>query len=235
VLLDDPVVEPKNIGFMVTSPIPNQWIRVLGSLSGTPNYDWLLREVFNCQEYSDINDLYDEIGEAVLGVPPGANKVLYLPFIHGERSPFVNPHATACFVGIREKTTRIDMARAIFEGVALAARHNLDSIGKTIEEIVVTGGGSSNCGWCQIFADVTRANIRVPAKKELGTLGAAIIAAKGLGTIDDFSFTSDNESEDLVYFPDESNEDFYAGLYDLYIRTIEGMQDYYRQRHELFK
>ncbi len=234
ILMDQPKSEPANVGFMLRSPLQNQWVRVMGSLSGTPNLDWILRELYQSTQCPNMEMLYKEIKEQVAKTPPGANKVLFLPFIHGERSPFVSPHATASFLGIRENTKKADMLRAVYEGVALAARHNLDSVVGEVREMVLTGGGSNDSVWCQILADITGAKIRVSSQKELGTLGAAIMAAKGIGAIDSFCF-EDQVLDEQYYTPNPKNREFYNKLYDLYISTVEQIQDYWRKRYELFK
>lgn len=233
ILVDKPVSEPENIGFMLSSPIPNQWLRVLGSLSGTPNLDWFLREVYKDEQSKDLGLLYSQIQKDVEGTPVGANKVLFLPFLHGERSPFVNANATSAFLGIREKTTKADMARAVFEGVALAAKHNLESVNANFDEMIVTGGGSNNPAWCQIFADVTGAKISVSGKKELGTLGAAIIAAKGVHAIDNFRLGDIDKEAECNYLPNKENSKYYSKLYKVYLSAIEQMEIYWKKRQEL--
>ena len=234
VLLDSPSLKPAGVGFMLKSPIPGQFVKVMGSLSGTPNLDWYLREFFERPDENNPKAIFKEIEAIVKNVPPGANKVLFLPFLRGERSPFVNPNATASFFGLREKTTKGDMLRAVYEGVALAIRHNLTSVECNVKEIIVTGGGSADATWCQIFADVTGAVIRVPNRGELGTLGAAIMAAKGVGAIDGFAFDDSEIKEVLTYKPDKNNYRFYSDLYTLYLSTVEMMGSYWEQRNKLF-
>ena len=234
VLIDKPVSEPADVGFMLTSPLENQWVRVLGSLSGTPNLDWFLRELYGSEYQGDMKALYRQIEKDVLSVPPGANKVMYLPFIHGERSPFVNSHATSNFLGMRENTTKADMLRAVYESIGFATKHNLSSVHAEVNEMLVTGGGSNDSAWCQIIADITGARIRVPKQKELGTLGAAIAAAKGVGDLDGVAFRARRAQEERVYVPDGETRAFYTELYELYLLAVNQMQPYWKKRYEIY-
>jgi len=235
VLMDSPVSEPADVGFMLTSPLEHQWVRVLGSLSGTPNLDWFLREGYDSLYRDDMGSLYRQIQDDVRKVPIGANGVSFLPFIHGERSPFVNSRATSGFLGIREKTTRADMLRAIYESIGFAAKHNLSSVHARVQEMLVTGGGSNDETWCQIIADITGAVIRVPHQKELGTLGAAIAAARGVGALDALAFTPNELRRERIYTPDSENHARYEELYELYLLSVEQMLPYWEKRNKIYR
>ncbi|MBN2858764.1 MAG: carbohydrate kinase [Sphaerochaetaceae bacterium] len=235
ILMDRPVSEPADVGFMLTSPLEHQWVRVLGSLSGTPNLDWFLRELYDSLHCVDMGAMYRQIQGEVESVPVGANGVSFLPFIHGERSPFVNAHATSSFLGIREKTTRADMLRAVYESIGFATKHNLSSVDAQVQEMLVTGGGSNDDVWCQLIADITGAKIRVPDQKELGTLGAAIAAARGVGVLDALAFVSSEKRKERIYTPDGLNHARYEKLYELYLLAVDRMMPYWDKRNEIYR
>ncbi len=120
--------------------------------------------------------------------PPGANGVLFLPYLTGERAPFVAPDATGSFLGLRATSTSGDMARAVLEGIAFSLRHCLDETGIAERAgFVVTGGGARSDLWRQILADVMGVSIHSPAEDELGLLGAARLGAHAIGALDAFA------------------------------------------------
>jgi xylulokinase len=110
---------------------------------------------------------------------PGAQGIIYLPFLDGERVP-VLPEASGAFFGLNSRNTRPEnIARSVLEGVALNLSYGwrrLASLGIGAEELRATGGGSNSSLWLRIIADVLRAPVAVPAEREAAAYGAAIQA-----------------------------------------------------------
>ncbi|TME34423.1 MAG: xylulokinase, partial [Chloroflexi bacterium] len=131
----------------------------------------------------DRADVASLIAEAA-ALPPGANGLLFLPYLAGERSPIWDPHARGAFVGLTLGHRAPHLARAIMEAAALALRQVATPIlaaGLRIEELRVTGGTAGNEAWNQIKADVLGIRVAVPEVREAALLGAAVMAAVGLG------------------------------------------------------
>lgn len=97
---------------------------------------------------------YDAVHHLVLSSAPGANGVLCLPYLVGERFPVMNPAIRGAYVGIAPTTTRADLARAALEGVAFSIRQGMESFDAPASEITLIGGGARESAWCQIMADV---------------------------------------------------------------------------------
>ena len=123
------------------------------------------------------------------GVEAGSNGLYYLPYLMGERSPRWNPEARGAFVGLKMETSRAEIFRSVYEGVAF----NLEIILKLVmgnlelKDIVMTGGGAKSRVWCQIFADIYNLSIKIPNHIEEATsIGAAVTAGVGLGVYDSF-------------------------------------------------
>jgi xylulokinase len=110
---------------------------------------------------------------------PGAEGIIYLPYLDGERVP-VLPEASGAFFGLTSRNTRPEnIARAVLEGVALNLRYGwrrLEALGIRAEEMMATGGGSNNPAWLRIIADVLRVPVSVPEEREAAAYGAAIQA-----------------------------------------------------------
>ena len=98
---------------------------------------------------------------------PGANGVLCLPYLVGERFPVMNPSIRGAYVGISPDTTRADLVRAVLEGVAFSIRQGMESFDTAPEEISLIGGGAREPAWCQIMADVLGSAITVFANADI--------------------------------------------------------------------
>lgn len=122
---------------------------------------------------------HNEFDEAVLGVKPGADGLLLLPYLEGERTPNY-PDATGVFFGMRRETFNVGhMGRAAMEGVALSLNFGLNQLrrlGLSPKEIRVTGGGAKSKVWRQIMADVFDVSVVTVVGEEGAAYGAAIQA-----------------------------------------------------------
>ena len=118
----------------------------------------------------------------------GENRVFYLPYLMGERSPHNNPDARAMFIGMSMDTTREDMTQAVLEGVAFGLRDSLEvarSLGIKIERTKICGGGAKSPLWKKIIANVMNLKVDVVENEEGPALGGAMLAAVGCGEYPD--------------------------------------------------
>jgi len=130
----------------------------------------------------DVHDLL-EAGAATVGA--GAEGVLFLPYLMGERSPVWDGRASGAFVGLSLYHRRDHLYRAVLEGVTFALRHNIDagvkSAARLDERLVVVGGAARSDLWMQIIADVTARPVYTIAQEVEAAMGAALLAAYGVG------------------------------------------------------
>jgi xylulokinase len=120
--------------------------------------------------------------------PPGADGVVFLPYLAGERSPIWDPGATGAFVGLTLAHGRGHLARAILEASAFAIRHVAEPMlaaGVTVTAMRACGGPARSETWNQIKADVTGFPVLVPAVLETAVLGSAMLGAVGIGACPD--------------------------------------------------
>jgi xylulokinase len=126
-----------------------------------------------------------QLEEAIRTVPPGADGLLFLPYLQGERTPNL-PRGTGVFHGLTTRTmTPAHMARATMEGVTLGLAyglHRMRTLGILPTEIRLTGGGSKSATWRQICADVFSCRVVTLAESEGAALGAAIQALAAADT-----------------------------------------------------
>ena len=137
------------------------------------------------EEQPDVFKIFDQIARRV---PPGSNGVLYTPWIWGERAPVDDGALRAGLFNLSLDSTREDIVRAFFEGVALNTRWLLGPVRKflrrPVDRINLVGGGGQSDVWCQIMADVLGVTVRrVRDPIQANARGAALIAAAGLGEI----------------------------------------------------
>jgi len=114
----------------------------------------------------------------------GSNGVIFLPYLMGERTPYADPDAKGCFMGLNMHVKRGDLTRAVLEGVSFGLRDSLEilkDLNIPIHQIRVIGGGSKSGLWKQIIADVFNHRIVEINTNQGGALGAAILAAVGSG------------------------------------------------------
>ena len=126
----------------------------------------------------------DRLLEEAAATPPGADGVVFLPYLAGERSPMWDPTATGVFAGLTLAHHRGHLARAIIEASALAIRHvtrPMLEAGVRVTAMRACGGPARSDAWNQVKADVTGFEVLVPSVLETAVLGSAILGAVGIG------------------------------------------------------
>lgn len=114
----------------------------------------------------------------------GRNRVFFLPYLMGERSPINDTNARSTFIGMTMDTTRQDMTLAMLEGVAFGIRDSVEvakKIGVKIERSKICGGGAKSPLWRKIFANVLNMNIDIVETEEGPGYGGAVLAAVACG------------------------------------------------------
>ncbi len=120
----------------------------------------------------------------VAATPPGADGLVFLPYLAGERSPLWEPSARGVFAGLTLGHGRAHLARAIVEASALAIRHvagPMLAAGVQVTEMRACGGPARSDIWNAIKADITGFTVAVPAVLETAVMGSAILGAVGIG------------------------------------------------------
>ncbi|TVX96250.1 xylulokinase [Cohnella terricola] len=197
---------------------PNGTMQAAGA-----SYQWL-RDQLYAQEHLSAKQVqtsvYDLMNEEAAASQPGANKLIYLPYLMGERSPRWNPNARGAFVGMHIKHSRGDMARAVMEGVAFNLKIVLDTFqreGIPIDRMWVLGGGAKGKLWRQILADIYEVEITVPALlEEAPSMGAAVAGGVGVGLLKDFSAAKQWVRQKEAIAPDKTNYPIYRQMYDVF-------------------
>lgn len=144
-------------------------------LSAASCNKWWMDEIIGTKDYRKEQAAIDKLGE---------NKVYFLPYLMGERSPHNNPNARGTFIGLTMDTTRADMTQAVLEGVAFAIRDSFEvakSLGIKIERTKICGGGAKSPLWRKIIANVLNIKVDIIKAEEGPALGGAMLAAVANG------------------------------------------------------
>lgn len=177
-----PVLEPEGRIHTFCHAIPDRW-HVMGVTQGAGLSLRWFREQFGAGK-EDGRDPYDRLGEEAAKTPPGADGLLWAPYLMGERTPHLDPNARGALVGITAQHRRGHVIRAILEGVAFSLRDSLTlfrEIGVPIESIRLSGGGARSAVWQQIQADIYGMPVELVEADEGAAYGAALLAAVGVG------------------------------------------------------
>lgn len=153
--------------------------------------------------------LYDHMCESIKDSPAGSGGVLFTPWLHGNRCPFEDSNARGMFFNISLDTGKRKLIRAVLEGIAYHTRWMLEASEKknpVSDTIRFVGGGALSSLTCQIMADITGHQIEtVEAPQNVGSFGAAVCCAIGLGNIKDFDAVKKFIPVKAVYTPDTEN------------------------------
>ncbi len=128
---------------------------------------------------------YDVLTAEAAQVSPGSDGLLWTPYLLGERTPHLDSHARAAFVGLTAGHTRGHLARAVMEGVAYSLRDSFSLFAEMhvpVKGVRLGGGGARSCLWREIQANIYGYPCDVLVAEEGGAYGAALLAGVGAGT-----------------------------------------------------
>lgn len=179
-----PALDPQGRVHTFCHAIPGRW-HVMGVTQGAGLSLRWFRDQFGASsdEIAD-GDPYDSLTAEATRVPPGADGLLWAPYLMGERTPHLDPHARAALVGLTASHTRAHVVRAILEGVAFSLRDSLEilkELNVPCETIRLGGGGARSELWRQIQADVYGHEVETMAAEEGAAYGVAILAGVAAG------------------------------------------------------
>ena len=181
---DRPALDPSGRVHTFCHLVPGHW-HVMGVTQAAGlSLRWFRDRLDVGANADDGVDPYDRLTQEALRVPPGADGVMWAPYLMGERTPHLDPNARAALVGLSASHTRAHIIRAILEGVAFSLRDSLTilrEMGMPVESIRLGGGGARSGLWQQIQADVYGQPVELMVAEESAAYGAALLAAVGAG------------------------------------------------------
>ena len=159
------------------------WYKMGATLSAGQSLRWLRDNVFRLEG----EGAYQKMTAWASEVPPGARRLIFLPYLSGERSPLMDPLARGMFLGLTLQHGRPELVRAVLEGVTFScyeACRVLIETGASPARVILAGGGARSPLWGQIVADVFNLPVQRLKTTEQSALGAVLLAGAGIGLLD---------------------------------------------------
>ncbi|MBC8445713.1 MAG: xylulokinase [Chloroflexi bacterium] len=163
--------------------------------------------------------------------PAGANGLIFLPYLLGERSPRWNPRARGAFIGLTIRHTRADMIRAVLEGITMNLRVILDAFraqGAQIDAMRLIGGGARGRFWNRMMADVYGMPVhRLAILEEATSMGAALAGGVGVGLYSDFTMIETMNQVAEIIEPDPAAQAAYEQIYPIFEAAYQALVPVY--------
>jgi xylulokinase len=219
---------------------PDRWIIAGEMETGGGALMWF-RDAF-CQEEArqakaQGMSTYQLLSQMVDSVEPGSDRLIFAPWLSGERAPVLDHYARGAWVGLNLGHTKAHLARSIMEGVAYHLRwicEVMEHTGLDIGRIHAIGGGSTSATWTQIISDITGRPLHiVDNAQEAGAMGAALTVAVGLGVYPSVDSIDDLIGIRRVVEPATDHSRRYQGLYEEYRALYDGLSPTFRRMHEV--
>lgn len=233
-------IDPKGRVHTFCCAVPNCW-HVMGVTQGAGlSLKWF-RDNF-CQAEKDTAkgmgvDEYYLMDKEAEAVPIGANRLLYLPYLMGERTPHLDPNARGMFFGLSAMHTKRDMLRGVMEGVAYSLRDCMEicrEMGINVSDMMACGGGGTSPLWRQMLADLYACPVKTAASKEGPALGVAILAMVGAGIYESVPEACEKIiGADKIQQPIDDNIPQYEKYYRLYTQIYPALKDKFALLAEL--
>ena len=233
------------IGLTVEKPLVDSEMRTMNWAHCVPGYlhpsgtmqtagasfKWLAEQL--CGEEAAAareggGSVYARIDEAVARVPAGANGVLFLPYMLGERTPWWDPEAHGAFLGLSLASTRADLMRAVMEGVAMSLGLIADIFREQVpvEALTVIGGGARSAVWRQVLADACGCPVQtLTSRAEATSMGAAVIGGVACGLFKDFGAVDRFVAPEETVVPDAARVALYRRRRALMEQAYRGLVD----------
>lgn len=219
------------------SALPGMWTLISCLPAAGLSLEWLRTISFHpgVEGPDPSANSFKAMDSMAAAVPAGAEGLLFLPYLTGVRTPYLDPEARGSFVGLNDIHGRSHLVRAVLEGVAFGMRSCLDSMrseAAPVKEMVLCGGGASSPLWRGIIADVYGMAIATLKEDEVTALGAAILAAVGVGAWDSVGEAVENmvhKEKTHAFDPDKhrtytAHYALFKGLYPALKDTFSGLQ-----------
>jgi len=233
---DSLAIDPKGRVHTFCCAVPGAW-HVMGVVQAAGlSLKWF-RDTFCTAEMETAAqmgvDSYQLMDVEAAKSPIGSNRLLYLPYLMGERTPHLDPDCRGVFFGLSAMHGKRDLMRAVFEGVSFALNdclNVLDEMGVKPAQMLATGGGGRSEFWRQMLADVYDCKVVTTNSKEGPALGVAILAGVGAGL-----YTSVKEACDRMIrisgeqLPIAENQPAYAKYYEQYKALYPDMKDAFKR------
>jgi xylulokinase len=199
---------------------------------------WMAEQLYSSDKpNSNIGDVYALMDERAAQIPPGSGYLIFTPWMYGERAPIADCNVRSSFLNLSAEHTRDHLLRAVYEGIAYNIRWIVEIVEKqfkfSLPQLRVIGGGAKAAPLMQILADVTQRRVEtVRNPQEAGAVGAALVAAVGLGIYPNFEALKKVVNADRAFEPEQKNRGIYDSLYGSYREAYSSLRGFYKRLNE---
>ena len=222
ILSQHPVLKPTLINYPYV--IPDLWYAISGTNSCASAHRWYADLLYGGSDRAALTLMDDE----VRGTRPGADGLLFHPYLNGERAPYWEPRLKADFLGMTFAHGRGHLSRAVYEGIAFSLRDVMGDFkanGLTFERARIIGGGAQSAVWRQVVANVLDVTI-VRAIEPDASFGAALLAAKATGQFASLAEAIETRAgDDEQHVPDRACRQLYDDMFGIYQQAQSALQD----------
>lgn len=179
----EPIIDPQGRTHLYRAAVANQWYTLAAMQNAGLALEWV-RSLFGLS--------WSQVYAEAFSVPAGCEGLTFLPYLTGERTPHLDPHARGAWVGLGLHHTRSHLMRAALEGVAFSLRQGLEALeatGVKATELRLAGGGTQEMPWKQLLADVFGIPLYATTVAAASARGAALLAGMGTGVYADANAT----------------------------------------------
>lgn len=229
-------IDPKGRVHTCCCAVPGAW-HVMGVTQAAGlSLKWF-RDNF-CRDYiaeaeKQGVDPYDLINQDIAKIPAGSDKLIYLPYLMGERTPHLDPDCRGVFFGLSAIHTKAHLLRAVMEGVSYSlcdCNDILQEMGIRVKEMMACGGGGKSPVWRQMLSDLYRCEVKTVHQSEGPALGAAILAGVGCGIYPSVEEACSRLiSGDRQTGPAPDQADVYEKYHALYKELYGQLKDSYKK------
>lgn len=211
--------------------VPGRWFVANEQETAGKALDWLASILYP-NRHGDTS-VYEDLNSIAATVPPGANGVIFTPWLYGERTPVEDASLRGGFFNQSLDTGRDEMVRAVFEGVAYNTRWLLETVERftksRLDPIAMVGGGAQSDLWAQIHADVLdRTILQRVEPLWVNVRGAGMLAHAALGHIG-WEDIDAMVSTSATHVPNQANRTVYDRRYDTFRRIHKANRGIYRR------
>ncbi|WP_216829147.1 gluconokinase [Alkalihalobacterium elongatum] len=212
----------------------NSWIMGGPTNNGGIVLQWLKEVVGEHQIYlaeKGGQSVYEQLNELAQTVDAGANGLLFMPYLNGERAPYWDANARGSFIGLTLAHKKEHLIRAGMEGVIfslLTVNEALERLAGPSKNVFASGGFARSPLWLQILADVFGQEIQVPVSHQSSAWGAAWMGLVGIGEANSLSDIKDYIPMEKTYFPNEVNHTIYQTLYHTFKNLYISLQPHFK-------
>lgn len=156
--------------------------------------------------------------------PAGANGLLFLPYVFGERAPYYNSDLRGAYLGLAQHHTQADMVKALMEGICFELRSiatSIEDLQGPIVKVLVSGGITRADDWLQVLADILGKEVSVRDTNDASAMGAAHMGFHALGM--PFHFRSEDDAK--TFIPNKKNRARYDELFQVFEQSTKGLMD----------